>query len=76
MLWGQLSDKADVFSFGVLLLEIVTGKRNRDPSMPEDQVYLPNRVCFLNLLNLLQSVYIAITLKCSILSCSIEIHQQ
>lgn len=52
MLWGQLSDKADVFSFGVLLLEIVSGKRNRDPSMPEDQVYLPNRVCFLNLLNL------------------------
>lgn len=52
MLWGQLSDKADVFSFGVLLLEIVSGKRNRDPSMPEDQVYLPNRVRFLNLLNL------------------------
>lgn len=52
MLWGQLSDKADVFSFGVLLLEIVSGKRNRDPSLPEDQVYLPNRVCFLSLLNL------------------------
>lgn len=25
---GQISDKSDVFSFGVLLLEIVSGKRN------------------------------------------------
>ncbi|KAL9252960.1 Cysteine-rich receptor-like protein [Drosera capensis] len=25
---GQLSDKADVYSFGVLVLEIITGKRN------------------------------------------------
>ncbi|KAG0616822.1 hypothetical protein M758_5G144000 [Ceratodon purpureus] len=42
MCHGQLSDKADVYSFGVLLLEIVSGKRNRDLSMPEDEVYLPN----------------------------------
>ncbi|KAG0626617.1 hypothetical protein M758_2G138500 [Ceratodon purpureus] len=40
---GELSDKADVYSFGVLLLEIVSGKRNRDLLMPEDEVYLPNR---------------------------------
>ncbi|KAG0558418.1 hypothetical protein KC19_10G026500 [Ceratodon purpureus] len=40
---GELSDKADVYSFGVLLLEIVSGKRNRDLTMPEDEVYLPNR---------------------------------
>lgn len=25
---GQLTEKADVYSFGVLLLEIVTGKQN------------------------------------------------
>ncbi|KAG0602338.1 hypothetical protein M758_10G008000 [Ceratodon purpureus] len=42
MCHGELSDKADVYSFGVLLLEIVSGKRNRDLSMPEDEVYLPN----------------------------------
>ncbi|KAG0558162.1 hypothetical protein KC19_10G008900 [Ceratodon purpureus] len=42
MCHGQLSDKADVYSFGVLLLKIVSGKRNRDLSMPEDEVYLPN----------------------------------
>lgn len=44
MLHGELSEKADVYSFGVLLLEIVTGKRNRDLSMPEDEVYAPTRV--------------------------------
>lgn len=27
-LYGQFSEKSDVFSFGVLLLEIVSGKRN------------------------------------------------
>lgn len=47
MLYGQLSEKADVFSFGVLLLEIVSGKRNKDPSAREGDVYLPNRVCFI-----------------------------
>lgn len=43
MLYGHLSDKADVFSFGVLLLEIVSGSNNKDPTQPDDEVYLPNR---------------------------------
>ena len=43
-LYGQLSEKADVYSFGVLLLEIVSGTRNKDPSRSEDEVYLPTRV--------------------------------
>lgn len=63
MLWGQLSEKADVFSFGVLLLEIVSGKRNRDPSMPEDQVYLPNRVRFLKVTTKLVIGYKKLTLQ-------------
>lgn len=46
-LWGQLSEKADVFSFGVLLLEIVSGRRNIDSSLPEDEVYLPNYVSYI-----------------------------
>ena len=41
VLYGQLSEKADVYSFGVLLLEIVSRKRNRDPTRPDDDIYLP-----------------------------------
>ncbi len=44
MLYGQLSNKADVYSFGVLLLETISGKKNQDPNQPEDEVYLPIRV--------------------------------
>lgn len=40
----QLSNKADVFSFGVLLLETVSGKRNRGFTMPKDKVYLPTQL--------------------------------
>nr|APU94849.1 leucine-rich repeat receptor-like protein kinase [Pohlia nutans] len=38
--YGQLSDKVDVFSFGVLCLEIISGRRNIDETKPQDQVYL------------------------------------
>jgi hypothetical protein len=37
---GQLSEKADVFSFGVLVLEIVSGRKNIEPNLNEDQAYL------------------------------------
>ncbi|KAH9555266.1 hypothetical protein CY35_08G105700 [Sphagnum magellanicum] len=37
---GQLSEKVDVFSFGVLVLEIVSGRKNIEPSLNEDQAYL------------------------------------
>eukprot|EP00253_Pinus_taeda_P004729 PITA_04729 len=38
---GQLSAKADVYSFGVLLLEIITGRKNTDYSLsPEMQILL------------------------------------
>jgi len=35
-LQGQLSVKVDVYSFGVLLLEIMTGRKNRDCNLPSE----------------------------------------
>ncbi|KAL3347393.1 hypothetical protein AABB24_021196 [Solanum stoloniferum] len=37
---GQLTEKADVYSFGVLLLEIVTGRQNNKSKNDEDTVSL------------------------------------
>lgn len=37
-LCGQLTEKADVFSFGVLVLEIVSGKKNQ--SLIQHMVFL------------------------------------
>lgn len=37
---GHLTEKADVFGFGVVALEIVSGRENSDPSLEEDRVYL------------------------------------
>ncbi|XP_038877709.1 probable LRR receptor-like serine/threonine-protein kinase At1g56140 [Benincasa hispida] len=37
---GHLTEKADVFSFGVVALEIVSGRPNSDRSLEEDKVFL------------------------------------
>jgi hypothetical protein len=38
---GQLTDKADVYSFGVLMLEVISGRKNIDFSAaPPERVYL------------------------------------
>jgi serine/threonine protein kinase len=37
---GQISIKSDVFSFGVLVLEIITGRRNRGSYEPDLDVNL------------------------------------
>lgn len=37
---GQLTSKADVYSFGVLLLEVISGRKNIDFEAPPDRVYL------------------------------------
>jgi serine/threonine protein kinase len=41
---GQFSVKSDVFSFGVLLLEIVSGKRNREFYHPDHDFNLLGHV--------------------------------
>eukprot|EP01018_Ginkgo_biloba_P030398 Gb_19701 [translate_table: standard] len=37
---GHLTEKADVFSFGVVALELVSGRSNTQTSLPQDMVYL------------------------------------
>jgi hypothetical protein len=37
---GHLTEKADVFSFGVVALELVSGRSNTDTSLPENMIYL------------------------------------
>jgi len=41
---GQLTEKADVYSFGVLLLEIVTGRQNNKRNNSEYTVSLVSDV--------------------------------
>jgi hypothetical protein len=45
--FGQLSDKVDVFSFGVLCLEVVSGRRNIDEKLPQNRMYLSKWVSLL-----------------------------
>jgi serine/threonine protein kinase len=37
---GQLTIKVDVYSFGVLLLEIISGRKNIDHNLPPEDIYL------------------------------------
>ncbi|KAL8505344.1 hypothetical protein ACS0TY_016547 [Phlomoides rotata] len=37
---GHLTEKADVFGFGVVALEIISGRPNSDPSLENDKIYL------------------------------------
>ncbi|XP_058184674.1 probable LRR receptor-like serine/threonine-protein kinase At1g56140 isoform X3 [Rhododendron vialii] len=39
---GQLTEKADVFGFGVVALEIVSGRPNTDSSLEKEKIYLLN----------------------------------
>ena len=43
---GQLSEEVDVFSFGVLCLQVVSGRRNIDEIRLRDEAYLSKWVRF------------------------------
>ncbi|KAG0612456.1 hypothetical protein M758_6G029200 [Ceratodon purpureus] len=45
---GQVSDKVDVFSFGVLALEVVSGRKNISFDVPTDKAYLTDWAWKLN----------------------------
>lgn len=38
--FGQVSEKVDVFSFGILVLEIVSGRKNINLRLPAEQRYI------------------------------------
>ena len=46
---GYLSVKTDVFSFGVLVLEIVSGRKNHDKGLGGEKADLLSYVSFLKL---------------------------
>jgi serine/threonine protein kinase len=37
--FGQFSDKVDVYSFGIVLLEIISGRKNIDFTLSIDKIY-------------------------------------
>ena len=37
---GHMTEKVDVFAFGVVMLEIITGRPNYDDRLDEDTAYL------------------------------------
>ncbi len=41
---GQLTIKADVYSFGVLILEIISGRKSIDHELPPNDTYLLEKV--------------------------------
>ena len=53
---GQLTRKADVYSFGVLLMEIVSGRSNKNTRSPTEYQYLLERISYFFLSGLVLNV--------------------
>ncbi|CAM6062148.1 unnamed protein product [Sphagnum tenellum] len=54
--FGQLTPKADVYSFGILLLEIVSGRKNIDSTLASNKIYLLKWALFLYESNMLTNL--------------------
>lgn len=44
VLRGELTEKADIYSYGVVVLEIISCRKNTDFSLPSEMQYLPDYV--------------------------------
>ncbi|GFQ08381.1 probable LRR receptor-like serine/threonine-protein kinase at1g53440, partial [Phtheirospermum japonicum] len=56
---GYLTDKADIYCFGIVLLEIVSGKSNTNYRPKEEFVYLLDWVSFFDLVNINLFLYLS-----------------
>ncbi|KAF6147878.1 hypothetical protein GIB67_014458 [Kingdonia uniflora] len=45
---GHLTEKADVFGYGVVALEVLSGRPNSDPSLEKEMIYLLERAWYLH----------------------------
>ena len=44
-LHGHISTALDIYSFGILMLEVVCGRKSIDLSKPEEEMYIRDWVC-------------------------------
>lgn len=58
---GRFSEKSDVFSLGVLMLEIVSGRKNSSNFLNYEALSLPTYVCYTNTIKFILAFVITYT---------------
>ena len=56
--YGHVSTKLDVYSFGVLVLEVISGRRCIDWSKAPDEQILSEWVCIIHVIKPLNDVFL------------------